>query len=241
MEDGVGVGIEGGTGAGPGGMALVDEEYLLADVAHGGHVVGVDDGGDAVLVGDVADEAVDDARRDGVETRVGLVAEEVARLQSDGAGDGNALLHATTELGGHLLLCIDETHAVEAEAGTVELLARALRGEHLEGEEDVAKHVHGVEQGGALKEHAHLLAELGAFTLGQLVYVAPVVEHLALVGGEQTYDAAKQHGFARTATADDEVGLALLETGSDAVQHVLLVEMLVYVGDGDHFCLVFSV
>ena len=45
----------------PLGIALVDEEYLLAYVAYRAHIVCVDDGGDTIFVGDVADEAVDDA------------------------------------------------------------------------------------------------------------------------------------------------------------------------------------
>lgn len=51
-----------GTGAGPLGISFMDEEYLLADTSYGGHIVSVDDGGDTVFVGDVADEAVYDAR-----------------------------------------------------------------------------------------------------------------------------------------------------------------------------------
>lgn len=68
------------TGACPLGVSLMDEEYLLTDIAHRGHVVGIDDGGDTILVGDVADETINDARRDGVEPRVGFVAKEVAGL-----------------------------------------------------------------------------------------------------------------------------------------------------------------
>ena len=56
--------VERGATSSPLGTTLVDKNDLLAYAAHRAHVVGVDDGGDAILVGDVADEAIDKAGRD---------------------------------------------------------------------------------------------------------------------------------------------------------------------------------
>ena len=53
--------VDGVTRACPLGSAVVDEEHLLANATHRTHVVGVDDGGDAILMGDIANESVDDA------------------------------------------------------------------------------------------------------------------------------------------------------------------------------------
>ena len=129
----------------PFGAAIVDKEHLFANTAHRTHVVGVDNGGDTLLVSDVADEAVDDTRRYRVEARVGLVAEEVAGFQGDGSGDSYTFLHATTEFGGHLAFSIYQAHAVETEAGTTKLLIVGLGGKHLQGEEYIVEHVHRVE------------------------------------------------------------------------------------------------
>ena len=54
--------------------AVVDVYNFLADLHHGVHVVGVDDRRDAVLLGDLVDQVVDDDRGLRVESRVGFVA-----------------------------------------------------------------------------------------------------------------------------------------------------------------------
>ena len=118
--------VYGGSCAGPFNSSVVDEEYLLSNAAHRAHVVAVDDGGDAILVRDVADESVYDARRYGVESRVGFIAEEIAWLKGYGARYGYAFLHAAAQFGRHFILTSYESHAVEAEAGTLQLLAVGL-------------------------------------------------------------------------------------------------------------------
>ena len=47
-------------GALPVFVALIDEDDVFAYTEHGVHVVGVDDGGHAVFLGDTVDEGVDD-------------------------------------------------------------------------------------------------------------------------------------------------------------------------------------
>ncbi len=78
--------------ANPLAIALVDKDDVLAYAEHAVHVVGVDYGGYAVLVGDVAQQFVNQYARLGVEAAVGLVAEEVARVERDGTGYGHTLL-----------------------------------------------------------------------------------------------------------------------------------------------------
>ena len=118
--------VDGVAGACPLGSSFVNEEYLFPDATYRTHVMGVDDGRDSILVGDVADESVDDARGDWVKSRVGLVSEEVARFESDGAGYGHTLLHAATQFRGHLAFGIGKSYAVEAETGTFQLLVIGL-------------------------------------------------------------------------------------------------------------------
>ena len=45
----------------PFGMTFMNEEHLLSDTTYRTHVMCVDNGGDSIFVGDVTDEAVDDA------------------------------------------------------------------------------------------------------------------------------------------------------------------------------------
>ena len=124
----------------PLGPSFADEGDVLADAHHGVHVVGVDDGGDAVLVGDAGDELVYHDARLGVETRVGLVAEEVLGLQHNGARDGHTLLHAARNLAWELVLGalqIDARQAVESPPLAVFV---GVIGEHVEGEHHVVEH-----------------------------------------------------------------------------------------------------
>ena len=58
----------------------MDEDYGFTYSHDGIHVVGVDDGGDVVFVGDAMQEFIDDERRLWVEPRVRLVAKEVFRV-----------------------------------------------------------------------------------------------------------------------------------------------------------------
>lgn len=62
-------------------ITLVDENDVLSDSQHGVHIVGVDDCGYTVFVGDVVEKLIDENRGSRVKTGVGLVAEEVFRVQ----------------------------------------------------------------------------------------------------------------------------------------------------------------
>ena len=205
-------------------VALIDEEDVLANADDGVHVVGIDDGGDIVLVGDVGDELVDDERCLGIEAGVGLVAEEVARLHGDGPGYGGSLLHTAAELIGVLALGSAEVDAVEAVQGAFAPLLVALGGEHVEGEHDIVEHGHGVEEGGALEEHAYLAAQQGALALAHGGEVAPVVEDVSLRGLVEPHEAVHEHGLAGAALSDDEIGLAVMELGVDVTEDLPVVE-----------------
>ena len=61
--------------------AACEEGDVVADAEYGVHVVCVDHGGDVVFAGDVIDELVDEDGGLRVETRVGLVAEEVFGIE----------------------------------------------------------------------------------------------------------------------------------------------------------------
>ena len=215
-------------------MAFVDEDDVLADAHDGVHVVGVDDGGHVELAGDALQQFVDDEGGLGIETRVGLVAEQVFGVEGDGTGNGDALLHTAGNLAGEFLVGSLQIDTVEALLGAVYALAEVHRGEHVEGEHDVLEDGHRVEEGSALEDHAHFAAHEHFFAFRHADEVAAVVEHLSAGGFEQPYEVLHEHGLARAALADDEIGLAVEEGGVDVLQHILAVETFIEVLDFNH-------
>ena len=209
-------------------MAFVDEDDVLADAHDGVHVVGVDDGGHVELAGDALQGGL------GIETRVGLVAEQVFGVEGDGAGNGYALLHTAGDLAGEFLVGSLQIDTVEAFLGAVYALAEVHRGEHVEGEHDVLEDGHRVEEGCTLEDHAHLAAHEHFFAFRHADKVAAIIEHLSAGGFEQPYEVLHEHGLARAALADDEIGLAVEEGGVDVFQHFLVVETFIEVLDFNH-------
>ena len=90
-----------------------------------------------VLLGDLVDQVVDDDRSLRIEARVGLVAEEVAGVHHDGAGDGHALDHAARQFGRIEAIGIFEAHALKAEVHALHLLLRALRRKEVQRQPDI--------------------------------------------------------------------------------------------------------
>ncbi len=146
-------------GAFPPFAALVDVDDLLPDLHDGVHVVGVDDRGDVVLLGNLVDQVVDDDRSLRIEARVGLVAEEVARVQDDRARDGHALDHAARQLRRVEIVGVFEPHAPQAEIHALAFLGLRLIGEEIQRQADVLRYGRRVQQRSALKDHADVLAD----------------------------------------------------------------------------------
>ena len=186
----------------------------------------IDDRRDAVFPRDFVNQVVDHDRGLRVQPRVGLVAEQVAGIHHDRAGDGHALDHAARQLGRIEPVGILEPHALEAEVHALHLLALALRGEQVERQLDVLLDRRGVEQRPALEDHAYILADLLALAESQPREVHFVVPHVARIGFVQSHECLQQHGLARTAAADDEVRLAGLEFDRNVVEHPAAVERL---------------
>ena len=74
-------------------MSFVDEDDVLTNTHDRVHVMGIDDGGDIELLGNALQQFVDDKRCLGVQTGVGLVTEEILRVQGNSSGDGHTFLH----------------------------------------------------------------------------------------------------------------------------------------------------
>ena len=210
-------------------VAVVDKYDMLAYLQHGIHVVGVDDGGDVQLLGDFLDQLVD---KDGglrVEAGVGLVAEQVFGIGDNGAGYGHTFAHAAAELGGEEFMGVWKVHTFEAEIHTFVHLGVGHFGEHQQGELHVLGHGKGVEQGSALEHHANFAFQCCGLMVVHGRELTAVVENLARSSCLQAAYRLHQHRLTRAAAPDDKVGLARLEHGGDAFQHLLFAEILIYV------------
>ena len=200
---------------------------MIANAEHGIHVVGIDHGGDVVLVCNVVDELVDENGGLRVKARVGFVAEEIFGIERDGTRNGNALLHTARKFGGHLLVRTLQIDTIQTEIHALAYLFLCFIAEHTERKSDVLFHRHRVEEGRALEEHTNLLAYLFHLVILQFGDVAPIVEYFSLLGLVKADETFEQHGFARARLTDDEVVDSCLERATDAVEHRLFAERLV--------------
>lgn len=94
----------------------------------------------------------------GSSPELGFVAEEVARIEYDGAGDGHTLDHAARQFGRIEVVGLFQPHSLKAEIHTLHLLLLALRGEEVQRQFDVLLDGRRVQQRPALKDHADILA-----------------------------------------------------------------------------------
>ena len=173
-------------------------------------------------------------RRLGVQSGVGLVAEEVFGIEHDGAGYRHTLLHTSRDFVGILVGCLHQVDTVKAFLGTAHAVGVVERGKHIEWELHIVSHRHRVKECGALENHTHLTAHHHLLALGHAHEVAPVVEHLSRGWVQQSHEVLHQHRLARTALADDEVGLAGLKAGIDATQYGLVAKGLGKIFDFYH-------
>ena len=94
-------------------FAFINKNDVLSDFQHGVHVVGVDDGGDVVLFGDLLDQVVDHNRSHRVETGVRFITEEVFRIHDYGTGNGYTFDHTSTQFGGIEMIHIPQVHPAD--------------------------------------------------------------------------------------------------------------------------------
>ena len=215
-------------------LPFVDEDHVFADLEHRVHVVRVDDRGDVVLLGDLLDQVVDHHRGHRVEARIGLVAEEGFGVHHDRACDGYALDHTAAQLGGVEVVHILEVDPLQAKIHAFAFLFRALVGEQVERQAHVLFDRGGVEQCAALEDHADLLADRLALGEREGGVTDVVVIDLPAVDRVEPDQRFEQHGFARSALADDQVRDAGRELGRNVVEYDAPVEGFYDVFGSDH-------
>ncbi|MNN07382.1 hypothetical protein D3C81_1202060 [compost metagenome] len=141
-----------------------------------------------------------------------LVHQQHLRLHGEGAGDTDALLHATGQFAGLLLRGgLEADHVEEAGAMLGHLLARPVRVARAHGEGDVLLHGQPGQQRVALEHHATVQAGAGDFLAGH--------HHPAAAGLFQAGDDVEDGALAAAGVADHADELALLDAEVDVLEH----------------------
>lgn len=178
--------------------------------------MGVHDGGNAAFGGNFLEEFVYEDGCLGVESGVGFVAEEVLGFEDDGAGDTDAFLHTAADFAGVFFVTAIEVYALEAVVHSFLFFFGRVVCEHIEGKSDVFFDGHGVEEGGALKEHSDFSSYMFALFFVEGGKVGIVVPD-STGGWFYKPDEYFEHdGFAGTTSSDEEVCFAGFEYGVDA-------------------------
>ena len=210
-----------------GGRAFLDfaageEGDLVGGYAGEGHFVGDQDEVAAFAL-EFLDHFEDLGGHLGVEGGGGLVEEEQAGLDGDGAGDGYALFLAAAELGGLFVGVGFELEALEGFHGARECLGAREAVDFFEGEHDVIERGEMGEEVVGLEDGADLAA---VFAEGFLV----ARERGAIDGdgaGVWAFKAgedAEEGGFPAAAGADEDEGVDRREIEGDVVEDAMGAE-----------------
>ena len=192
--------------------------------------MGVDDGANTILLRQFVNQLVNDDTCLRVKTGVRLIAEEVLGVHRNGTGNSDTLLHTAAYLAGHQIVRpLGDIYSLEAETSACLHLLAALVGEHLQRIEHIFQHAHGVEQSGALKQHAHLAAQHTHLLLLHVRQVAAVVLDTAGVNGVQADKRLHEYRLTRSGLSDNHIHLAVLHGGRHMVKHHRAIETLYYI------------
>ncbi len=220
----------------------VEEADAVGDFAGKAHLVGHQQHGQVVLLGELADDVQDLADEFRVEGRGGLVEQHDLGAHGQRPGDADALLLAAGELCRELVrLVLEPDQRQQLLRPLARLLLRQLEhgGWRLG---DVAHHRHVREQVELLKHHAEQRAPVAQVLLRgrhQLAVAVLVPQRLAVDGDDAAIDALErhqdaQHGrFARARRPDDRHLLAARHAEIEFVEHDVVAEALDDLVEGD--------
>ncbi len=214
-------------------FAIQEQEAMVGDLAGTVHIVGDDDAGDAEFAAEFIDELIDAVRADGIQPGGGLVVEDDAWLEHDGAGEGDAFALAARELGGEFVLDTFEVDQFKCVADFLQPFSRGEGGVFDEGKGDVVGNAHGVKEGGELEEKSDLQANRDQIALAELVDALIFDPDLATAGLQQADDVLQKDGFATAGGAHNDGGLATGDIDVDTVKDHLRAKGAVHVDQSD--------
>jgi hypothetical protein len=148
---------------------------------------------------------------DGVQTRVGLVAEDDLRVEHQGAGQAGTFAHTAGDLAEELVLIPAQADQLELLHDDVADLAFLLLGVLAKRESGVVIQAHRAEQGAVLEHDAEQRADLVELLGRAFDDVGAVDDDLATLGAQQTDQRLQEDGFAGTRRSEKDADL----TGRD--------------------------
>ena len=173
-------------------------------------------------------QQVDHLRLDrDIEGADGFVGHDQARVERQGAGDGNALALAAAEL------VREVVHLRRAQADLREDLGGAGIGLGTAGnavdqqglaDDGARRHARVERAERVLEDHLHLAAEGAHLRLGELRYVRAAEADGAGGGFHQAHHGARHGGLAAAGFADEAEGLAFVDAEADAIDGMHLAD-----------------
>ena len=205
------------------------------DAVRHGHglllVVGHVHGGDAHAVLDLLDGRAHLHAQLGVQVAEGFVHQQHVGLDTQGAGQGHALLLSAGQLGGHAVRQLVDLHQLQkfVRLAVDQLFIDALvRGTVFEAEFHVLAHVHVGENGVVLEHHADI-----AFGGVQIVDAGVVKVEIAALDGVKARDHAQKRGLAAAAGAQQGKKFAAADAQRQVFDHGGVSVALYGVADAD--------
>ncbi len=163
----------------------------------------------------VDQQRLDAARRDRVEPRERLVAEQDDGARDDGARQRGALHHAAGELAGQQRIGVEQADGVEALVDALRRSRRAgKRPRSRSGKARLSKTVMRVEQRAALEQHAELAAHPVELALGELGDVLAVDQDVSGQRLDEPADQAQGRALAGAAAAQNHRDPVRPESGT---------------------------
>jgi hypothetical protein len=188
-------------------------------------VVGDDDEGFVVVVGEFEEERHDFRAVFGIEVAGGFVGEEDIGIVDKGAGDGGALLFAPGEFGGEMVKAVAEADFFEGIGGGV---CGAFQADH-GGEANIFEGGEFGEEEVILKDVAHVtIAQAGEAGAGAVIDGGAVEEDAPGLGFLQASKGIEEGGFPGAGGAAEKEFLPGMDGDVDAAEDVDGV-----IGDGE--------
>ena len=210
-------------------FALVNIDDFFAYLHYRVHVVRVDYGRYAVLLRYAVNQIVDDNRGLRVQTRIWLVAEQIARIHHNSPRNGYALNHYARQLRRIEMVGIRQIDAAQTIIHSLAFLRLAVVGKQIERQPYILVNGRRVDKRTSLKNHAYILSDTFAVVEGERGVTHIVEKNVAFVGRMQSDQSFEQYRFARTAASDNQIGLARLELYRDVFYHPPSLEGFRYV------------
>src|ERR1035438_6243795 len=197
---------------------VVQHHNALAQPPRAAHVVRYHHCRHVQPVAHPQDQLVYTVRDNWVQPGRRLIIQKDLRLVNNRARQADPLFHAARQFGRILVLGARQIHHFEHLGYLLTDFLFRQGTFAAKGKSHILCHVHGIEEGGALEQHAELAAHVQQLTFVHGDDVLVLDEHLPGVGLEEADQVLEQDALPAAAATDDDDRLALLDPEAHAVQ-----------------------